>query len=564
MRTLFFSLAALSCLTFVGCSDDDDTAPANVPPADASIDQEATDAGAEAAVDAAPDTGVDADDPRFAALTAAIEAERVQLGSPGVAVAVLEKGKVTYARGFGVKHPDKPDPVLPTTLFRIGSTTKMMTAAALLQLVDESKVSLDAPVTDYVPEFHFDLDATWASSIHVRHLLTHASGMYDLGQADWPDHGDSVLNDFLTGDDFSEGMYLMAPSGRFYNYSNPNYMLAGLIAERLSGTSYRELMRTRVFEPLGMKRTFFLGDDVLKDGDYATGKTVDWTGKTSDPALAGPSDYDCAWCRPAGFAWSSVYDMLAFADFLLHGNDAVLSTAQREAMQDKQINTQMYLDQVWYGFGLTRIEGFNLGTKHYPLRIVGHDGAISGFSAEIETIPERDFAIVFLANTDGAYFQNSFATAIQTLVDLPAPTAAPSPDVDPARFALYAGEYLDPYNVGKMTVTTDGKDVFVDLPALEQLQIPYNPKLQCYVRDNCLFTFTQGGVQQLPVTFIFDDADTKVEYIRARPFVAKRVEAAPDAGNPPPPPPPGTRLDIASWVRAARSQSHSPARWFLR
>ncbi|HQP38784.1 MAG TPA: hypothetical protein PLI95_26550, partial [Polyangiaceae bacterium] len=85
MRTLFFSLAALSCLTFVGCSDDDDTAPANVPPADASVDQDPTDAGAEAAADAAPDTGVDADDPRFAALTAAIEAERVQLGSPGVA-----------------------------------------------------------------------------------------------------------------------------------------------------------------------------------------------------------------------------------------------------------------------------------------------------------------------------------------------------------------------------------------------------------------------------------------------------------------------------------------------
>ncbi|HQP38453.1 MAG TPA: hypothetical protein PLI95_24885, partial [Polyangiaceae bacterium] len=113
-------------------------------------------------------------------------------------------------------------------------------------------------------------------------------------------------------------------------------------------------------------------------------------------------------------------------------------------------------------------------------------------------------------------------------------------------------------------VTTDGKDVFVDLPALEQAQIPYTHKLQCYVRDNCLFTFTQGGVQQLPVTFIFDDADSKVEYIRTRPFVAKRVEAAPDAGNPPPPPPPEARLDIGSWVRAARSQSHSPVRWFLR
>lgn len=564
MRTLFCSLAVLSCLAFVGCSDDDDTAPADVPPADASVDQEASDAGAEAAADAAADAAVEADDPRFAALTAAIEAERVQLGAPGVAVAVLEKGKVTYARGFGVKHPDHPDPVLPTTLFRVGSTTKMMTAAALLQLVQAGKVSLDAPVTDYVPEFHFDKNASWAPSILVRHLLTHASGMYDLGETDCPDNSDSALFETLTGDAFSAGMFLMSPSGRFYNYSNPNFMLAGLIAERVAQSPYRELMRARVFEPLGMNRTFFVGDDVLKDGDYATGKTVDWTGQSAGPALAGPSDYDCAWGRPAGFAWSSVYDMLAFADFLLHGNDAVLATAQREAMQDKQIDTQMYLDQVWYGFGLMRIEGFNLGAGHYPLRIVGHDGAIAGFSAEIETIPERDFAIVFLANTDDAYFQNSFATAIQTLVELPAPTTAPSPDVDPARFALYAGEYLDPNNVGPMTVSTDGKDVFVKLPALEQEQIPYESKLQCYVRDNCLFTFTQGGPHQLPVTFIFDDADSKVEYIRTRAFVAERVEEAPDAGSPPPPPPPETRLDIASWIREARSQSHSPARWFLR
>lgn len=564
------SALLLLCLGVAGCGDDPrPAAPQGFTPEDASADQVAAEAGQDAGPDVLPEAqaeagseaDTDADDPRFAALTAAIEAERKQLGAPGVAVAVLEKGKITYARGFGSKHPEKGDPVLPTTLFRIGSTTKMMTAAALLQLVEAGKVDLDAPVTDYVPEFHFDEDATWAPSIHVRHLLTHASGMYDLTSVEWPDNSDSVLFSFLTGNEFSAGMYLMAPSGRFFNYSNPNYMMAGLVAERVGSASYRDLMRTKVFEPLGMKRTLFLADEVLKDGDYATGKTLDWSGKTADPALAGPSDYDCAWGRPAGFAWSSVFDMLAFGDFLLHGNDAVLGGVQRQAMRSKQIDTEEYLDQIWYGYGLMGIEGFNLGTKHYNLGIVGHTGAIPGFAAEIETIPERDFAIAFLANTDGAYFQNSLATAISTLVDLPEPTTAPDPDVDPADFALYAGEYLDPYNAGPMTVTTDGKDVIVSLPALEQAKISYEPKLQCYVRHNCIFTFYQGSKIQLPVTFLFD-AQGKVEFVRTRAFVFQRAEQPSDAAPPPPPPPNTVRLE--GMLRAARFQPPPAARWFAR
>jgi len=555
MRTLPL---ALCFVAIAGCSDDERSPALQTLTTD---DASTPDASPEAGPEAAAEAGADAEDTRFAALTAAIEAERKQLGAPGVAVAVLEKGKVTYARGFGVKHPEQTDPVLPTTLFRIGSTTKMMTTAALLQLVGTHDVDLDKPVTDYVPEFHFDKDATWAPSIHVSHLLTHATGMYDLTEIEWPDNGDQVPFSFLTGDEFSKGMYLMAPAGSFYNYSNPNFMLAGLVAERMMNTSYRELMRTRVFEPLGMKRTMFVGDEVLKDGDYATGKTVDWSGETANAALAGPSDYDCAWGRPAGFAWSSVNDMLAFADFLLHGNDSVLGDAQRVAMQSKQIDTQEYLDLVWYGYGLQGINGFFLGSSFYPLGLVGHSGAIPGFSAEIETVPERDFAIVFLANTDGAYFQNSLATALKTLIDLPAPVTAPDPGVDPADFALYAGEYLDPYNAGPMTVTTDGTDVIVSLPALDQAKIKYEPKLQCYVKHNCLFTFYQGGTVQLPVTFLFDEQG-KVEFIRSRLMVFHPVKETGDAAPPPPPPPSSANLQAA--LRAARMQPPPAARWFVR
>lgn len=156
------------------------------------------------------------------------------------AIAVVEDGEITFARGFGSKHPTMMDPVRATTLFRIGSVTKVLTAAVLLQQVAEGRVSLDDPITTPLPTFAFDDDPSWAPSILIRHLLTHASGVVDYGTAEVPpdQQADGALETFLLGE-FGRIAYLMAPSGRMWNYSNPNFCLAGLVAQQVSGTSYR-------------------------------------------------------------------------------------------------------------------------------------------------------------------------------------------------------------------------------------------------------------------------------------------------------------------------------------
>ncbi len=462
---------------------------------------------------------------RFRAVADSIEAERAALGAPGVAVAIMEHGKVTFAQGFGQKHPDRADPVLPTTLFRIGSVTKMLTAAALLQLVQDGEVDLGAPITQYVPEFRLSRDPTWAPSIRVRHLLTHSSGLADAGEEGAPDRPDSDLFDHLTGAEFSQQEYLMAPPGRMYNYSNPNFMLAGLITERVSGVPYREYMRKNVFDPLGMHRTRFLGKEVEADGDYAFGKTTDWTTNTGEPALAGPQSYDSAWGRPAGFAWSSVLDLAKFAHFLMHGQRSVLSRSLDLAMQSPQINTEENLDLDYYGYGLAISKGAQAGNQFYPLYLVEHGGAIRGFSAQVFTIPSQGFAFITLANADGAYFNQSLIAAVQALVELPAPLPPPDPGVDPSTFGMYAGTYEDPFNVGPIYVSNDATDLYVNVPLLDQVPIPYDHKLQCYVRHNCLFTMDPNGAseQKLPVTFILDQSG-RVEYLRNRSFVAKKLE----------------------------------------
>jgi CubicO group peptidase (beta-lactamase class C family) len=459
---------------------------------------------------------------RFDPLVASINEEMAILGIPGAAVAVIERGKVTFAAGFGTKHPDGGDPVKPTTLFRIGSLTKMLTTVSLLKLVDQGKVDLDAPITEYLPDFSFQYDSTWAPSITVRHLLTHSSGIMDYAEvgADPEFQSDDGLSLFFNNV-FGTFAYLMAPAGRMYNYSNPGFMLAGLITETVSGTYYREYLEKEVFIPFGMHRTYFLVDKVLEDGDYAFGKTIHW--ETGLPFVVGPDSYDNPWARPAGYALTSVLDLAKFIDFLRKHKKSVVSDNLRMAMQEPQINTEEMLDLRNYGYALFVIEGGFYGPgpdDFYDIRLVGHNGAIPGYSAIMHYLPELDFAIIFLANTDNAYFNNSFIVALHTICTLPPPTEPPDLSMDPDTYDIYAGSYFDPFDVGYIFVNHVEDRLEVQIPFFDDLPIPYESELIPIAPNNFLLLI-QG--YPLRITFILD-GEGKGEYLRTRPFVAKRQE----------------------------------------
>jgi len=162
-------------------------------------------------------------------------------------VAVIEGGEISLAAGLGSKHPDQADSVQATTLFRIGSVTKMLTAVGLLQQVHAGQVELSTSVTTPLPDFALVGDAAWAPSIQVQDLLTHRSGLVDYLEIDAAAayHSDDGLGDYLLG---PYGLaYLMAPAGRFWNYSNPGYMVVGLVTEVLDGQGQSEYLRTRHF-----------------------------------------------------------------------------------------------------------------------------------------------------------------------------------------------------------------------------------------------------------------------------------------------------------------------------
>ncbi|HEY5946039.1 MAG TPA: serine hydrolase domain-containing protein [Kofleriaceae bacterium] len=461
----------------------------------------------------APDLPIE---PRFQPLADKIEAERAMLGASGVAVLVQEHGKVTFAHGFGVKQAGGTEPVHATTLFRIGSTTKMMTTVALLQLIAAGQASLDDPVTKSIPAFHVLPSADQPSSIKLRNLLSHTSGLADYpNEIDGP-HDDASLESYMTGG-FGAVGYIMAPSGRMWNYSNPNFSVAGLAVEKIGGIPYRQAMHDRVWQPLGMDRTTFLPADVLADGDYAIGVS---SYKTGTPMPQPPDAYDNAWSRPAGFAFSSVYDLGKFAEFVIAGDPQVLPDAQRLAMQSAQFNTEDAGPHEQYGFGLFVQDFMYLADGWHPAHIVQHGGAVPGFSCDLYMAPDEDFVIAVLANADGAYFSDSIGFALQTYANLAPATAVPADALpDPATFASLAGNYQDDFNVGRIVITHDAGKLAISMPDLDMNHVTYAPMLQPIAHD--VFRLTIDN-DPLEITFLRDAAG-KPEYLRERSFVAKRV-----------------------------------------
>ena len=488
---------------------------------------------------------------RYDDVLEAFEDERRSLGAPGVAVGIIEDGELACAIGLGSSHPDDDVPVRSTTLFRLASVTKMLTATVLLQQVEAGAVELDAPVTDYVPDFEFVLDASWADLILVEDTLLHSSGMFDHLAVDGY-YDDEDLAWFF--DEFyGANLFLMNPPGLFWNYSNPNYCLAGRLVEVATGDFYDVAMDERLFTPLGMDRTFFDPDDILADGDYAVGDAYDWTGLTNNRMEAGPDSYDNVWGRPAGFAWSSVVDMAHFVRFLMEGDASVLGDSWRQAMQSPQIDVQLYLDLLSYGYGLMTYEGFWLGNNWYDVPMVTHDGAMPGFSSELTYLPEQGFGLVILSNTDGAYYSSSLSLALATLVELPDPVSGPDATVDPDTFTDFVGTYADPYNVGDILITEQGGALHIEMPLLDQYSLSYDDTLIATSPDN--FYFTVAG-NPSSVTFIRDQ-NGDAQFFRTRYFVGE-MGAARAGGTAPPPFDP---LRFQQQLRAAR-HTRSPNPWF--
>ncbi|NTW99736.1 MAG: beta-lactamase family protein [Geobacteraceae bacterium] len=312
-------------------------------------------------------------------------------GIPGLALGVVYGDQVVYLKGYGSAGPDGRA-VTPQTPFILGSTSKSITALAVMQLVEAGKIDLDAPVTQYLAWFRTS-NETASAQITVRNLLNQNSGLpADEGRQGISDSDQSNLALENGIRDLSR-VQLSQPAGQRYEYANENYNLLGLIVQTVSGTSYEDYIRSAIFTPLQMSHSAAALSDPAAI-DLATGHRY-W--------LFWPVAFDAPYPRrmtPSGFLISSAEDMAHYLSAQLndgtYGHHQLLSPQGIDTLHTPGARINPLSS---YGMGWV-IQGQPGLTK------IWHNGDVSNFHSNLLLLPDQHIGIVMLINV-GGFFSSS-------------------------------------------------------------------------------------------------------------------------------------------------------------
>ena len=221
---------------------------------------------------------------------------------PGLALGIVKDGRIILAQGYGFRDIEGKLPVTPKTLFAIGSCTKAFTTFVMGTLVDEGKLDWDAPVRNYIPEFRM-YDRVATELMTPRDLVTHRSGL--------PRHDLVWYNATISRKKIVDRLPYLVPSETFrskFQYNNLMFMTAGYLVERVTGQSWEDTVRHRIFEPLGMTGSNFSVKDSQKTADFAK-PYADRDDKVVEVPFR-----DISNAGPAGSINSNVEDMARLAD----------------------------------------------------------------------------------------------------------------------------------------------------------------------------------------------------------------------------------------------------------
>ena len=312
---------------------------------------------------------------------------------PGLAIAVVQNGRVIFLKGYGVKEVGKPQPVTADTLFEIGSTTKAFTATAMAMLTDEKKLSWDDPVRNYVAGFHVS-DPCTDALITLRDIASHRSGVARHDEL-WDD-SDLPREELIRR---IGAMKIWRPIRAGYQYNNLMFVTAGEAAASAAKMPWEQLIRTRIFAPLGMTESRIAFAD-WPASDHATGHR--WDGKAERAAIQTMRNYDVL--APAGTIKSSAHDMARWLRFQLAGGSIdgkrLMSLSAIEETHTPQTiipigpaTRLLYPDTNFLTYGL----GWNVSDYHGEL-LVAHAGALNGFRTNVALLPKRNLGIVILEN----------------------------------------------------------------------------------------------------------------------------------------------------------------------
>jgi CubicO group peptidase (beta-lactamase class C family) len=314
-------------------------------------------------------------------------------GVPSASIAIVKDGRIAYVKAYGDARLDPKTPATPQMRYSIGSISKQFTAAAILLLQEQGKLSLDDKVSKYLP------DLTRANEVTIRQLLSHTSGYSDY----WPQ--DYVMPGMLKPTNAQQIMDAWAKKpldfepGTKWQYSNTNYVIAGVIVEKVARMSLLQFLEQKAFTPLAIKSTF-----------------------DTDSGPLGPNDpqgylrYALGPLRPApkeGKGWMFAAGELAMtAEDLAKWDVSVINQTVMKPASYREMQTDVLLKNgldTHYGLGVD----VNSQSGH---RAISHGGEVSGFTATNTIFPDDRAAVVVLTNQDAASASGAIAGGISPLL----------------------------------------------------------------------------------------------------------------------------------------------------
>ena len=377
-----------------------------------------------------------------------IDREMHAQGLPVVSIALVDDQQVVWSRGFGMVDSAARKLAGPETVYRVGSVSKLFTDVAIMQLVEQGKVDLDAPVTTYVTAFH--PHNPYGRPITLRQLMSHRAGL--VREPPIGNYFDSTSPPLAATIASLNGTTLVYPPETHTKYSNAAIAAVGYVLERMSGKPFATALSAAVLEPLGMSMSGFEPTPALtRNLAPATMWTLD--GRTF------PAPTFQLGIAPAGSMYTTVTDLARFVSALFAGGRG----SNGQLLKPETI-AQMWTPQFARagertGYGI----GFRLGSLD-GRRSIGHDGAIYGFATTLQALPDEKLGVIIVTTRDGANaavdeigeaalramlaVRGTRATGVTVAGSAAAPPDSTSP-VPPTRARLLVGRYAPRANAGR-------------------------------------------------------------------------------------------------------------------
>ena len=428
----------------------------------------------------------------------------------GLSLAVVKDGKIAYARGFGARDLKASLPATPDTLYGIGSITKSFTAMAIMQLQEAGKLSVDDPVSKHLPEFKLGKEG---KPIAIRHLLSHSSGIPDLGAADvginrqidgeerWTPM--TSLDDFMIFINGAKDEVVADPGARFF-YLNEGYVLLGRIVERVSGMRYEDYVTQKILKPLKMKRSGFPVKDFEKDGDVATMYQV----QKKDRTLVGipylPSSFISCFSSgyADGFLLSSVVELgnyltACMSKGVFEGTRVLSESSMEEVFKPRiDVGYPTIFGKLMYGYGWGVYDDF------FGYKCIGHTGSLLVSGGDLRFVPDLNLGVAVAFNNAASESAYLLASVVLLLFMGKDPMKLIPVFEMEKRLAQLTGEYQTYKGIEKVSVVKKGGVLFLESKdKLFEQSLALIPESDRFETLN--FHILTGGTR-MPAEFVVD------------------------------------------------------------